>query len=140
MKKFDIVIGVVVLTLIAIGITIGVANSSKDNSKTPVSVSVTTATTAPAPVPTTGSNYSVCSTSGSQISGVWQQYAATLQEAENSGAVNDSSVIAAAASTGHALINATRVWVANCASLFPSEAAKFNSSLSTLEPLINQLG
>lgn len=138
MKKFDIVIGVVVLTLIAIGITIGVANSSKDNSKTPVSVSVTTATTAP--VPTTSSNYSVCSTSGSQISGVWQQYAATLQEAENSGAVNDSSVIAAAASTGHALINATRVWVANCASLFPSEAAKFNSSLSTLEPLINQLG
>lgn len=138
MKKFDIVIGVVVLTLIAIGITIGVANSSKDNSKTPVSVSVTTATTAP--VPTTSSNYSVCSTSGSQISGVWQQYAATLQEAENSGAVNDSSVIAAAASTGHALINATRVWVANCASMFPSEAARFNSSLSTLEPLINQLG
>lgn len=139
MKKFDIVIGVVVLTLIAIGITIaiGVTNSSNNNSKAP-SVSVTTATTAP--VPTTSSNYSVCSTSGSQISGVWQQYAATLQEAENSGAVNDSSVIAAAASTGHALINATRVWVANCASMFPSEAARFNSSLSTLEPLINQLG
>lgn len=139
MKKFDIVFGVVVLTLIAIGITIaiGVTNSSNNNSKAP-SVSVTTATTAP--VPTTSSNYSVCSTSGSQISGVWQQYAATLQEAENSGAVNDSSVIAAAASTGHALINATRVWVANCASMFPSEAARFNSSLSTLEPLINQLG
>lgn len=130
MKKFTVAV------IVGLALVTGACSSS--GSSSPKVVIVPTTTTQ-APTPTTSNNYSVCSTGGSQISTLWQQYANTLQSARDAGAL-DSTVIAAAAATGHSLVNATHVWIANCASLFPSEASAFSSSLSTLEPLINQLG